>query len=128
MELLDRAAALAAFPVIAALAPSAVVALAARARPIAIAPGDAVAVPPESVLVIARGEVALAGGGRAGPGDALGLTAAVAGVAATERGDAVGEVIALAVLRDELLDLVAEDPRAVRALTARLAAQVRGAA
>ena len=127
MELLDRAAALSAHPVIGSLAPAAIVALAARARAVAVPQGAAVAVPSESVLVIAAGEVALDGGGRAGAGDALGLVEAVAGVPATERGTASTEVVAVAVLRDELLDFVAEDPRAARTLAARLAAQVRGA-
>jgi hypothetical protein len=127
VELLDRAVALSACPVIAALAPGAIVALAARARPIAIADGGPVVVPAESVLVIAAGTVALAGGGVAAAGDELGLAAAVVGVAAPDRGTAQGEVVALAVLRDELLDLVAEDVGAVRALTARLAAAVRAA-
>jgi hypothetical protein len=125
MQLLDRAVALSACPVIAALAPGAIVALAARAQPLVFADGDGVAVPAESVLVIAAGEVVV-GAATRGAGDELGLAAAVAGGgAAPERGTARGEVTALAVLRDELLDLVAEDAHAVRALVARLAAAVR---
>jgi hypothetical protein len=125
VELLDRAAALSACAVIAALAPGAVVALAARAQPITFPAGAAVTVPAESVLVIAAGEVELADGRIARSGDELGLAAAVAGVAQVEHGTARGDVVGLAVLRDELLDLVAEDAHAVRALTAQLAAAVR---
>lgn len=128
MELLDRAVALSAYPVIAALAPGVVVALAARTQLIAIADGEPVTVPAESVLVIATGEVALDGGRVAVGGDELGLAAALAGITARDRGTARGEVVALAILRDELLDLVAEDAQAVRALTAQLAAAVRAIA
>jgi len=127
VELLDRASALSTCPVIAALAPGAIVALAARARPIEIDDGGAVEVPAESVLVIASGQVALAGGATVAAGDELGLAAALAGVPAPERGTAVGAVTVLAILRDELLDLVVEDTDAVRALLVRLAAAVRAA-
>jgi CRP-like cAMP-binding protein len=126
LDLLDRALALSRSPVIATLTPGAVVALAEHARAIEIADGAAVAVPAESVLVVARGDVALAGGAAAGAGTMLGLVAALAGGAA-ETGIARGEVVAIAALRDELLDLIAEHPPAVRALTAQLAARVRGA-
>ncbi|MBK9031433.1 MAG: hypothetical protein IPL61_08865 [Myxococcales bacterium] len=128
MDLLARARALAATRVLAEVSPPALVALAARVRVHALAPGAAASTRrdgSDAVLVVARGEVRLGDAVR-GAGSLLGLDGALTG--ADPLGlVGVSDAVLLEIAVDDFLDVLAEHAVATTALAQLLAARVRGA-
>ena len=141
MDLLERARALAACPLFAALAPAVVIRLAERARPAELLPGerrtteDAVWIVADGALaVIARGEgAALASatsvkrlGASAGAGRAIGLVRVIA--PGTPAVDAIAErpTTVLSIALDDLRDVLEEDPAALAAIAGALAQALLG--
>jgi len=136
MDLLERARALAACPLFAALAPAVVIRLAERAQPGELAPGerrttdDAVWIVAEGSLAIAaRGSAALdasvssmrRAGGVATAGHAIGLVRVVAPGTPVVDAVAVGPATVLSIELDDMRDVLEEDPAALAALAGALA-------
>jgi len=136
MDLLERARALAACPLFAALAPAVVIRLAERAQPGELAPGerrttdDAVWIVAEgSLAIVARDAAALQlsvssmkrKGAVATAGHAVGLVRVVA--PGTPVVDAIAErpTTVLSIELDDMRDVLEEDPGALAALAEALA-------
>lgn len=141
MDLLERARALAACPLFAALAPAVVIRLAERARPSALEAGERRStedtvwiVADGSLAVVARGQAAIDSsgswasvssirrrGGTARPGNVVGLVRVVAPDTPVVEAiaDRPSTVLALAI--DDIRDVLEEDPAALAALAAALA-------
>lgn len=136
MDLLERARALAACPLLADLAPAVVIRLAERAKPTPLEPGERRStddtvwfVADGRLAVVARGEAPIDAsassmkrrGNVATPGHVVGLIRVIA--PATPAVDAIADrptmVLALAV--DDMRDVLEEDPAALEALAGALA-------
>lgn len=143
MDLLERARALAACPLFAALAPAVVIRLAERAQPSELVPGerrttdDAVWIVAEGSLVIAaRGEAARDAsatsmkrrGAVATAGRAIGLVRVVAPGTPVVDAIAMRPTTVLSIGLDDMRDVLEEDPAALAALAAALARALLGGA
>jgi CRP-like cAMP-binding protein len=129
VNLLARARALAASPVLADVPPPALVALAVRVRAIEVAAGQRAATRRDGsdvVLVVATGAVR-AGDRALGPGSLIGAEAALTGrPPETVVADTATTLVEFAV--DDFFDLLAEHAVATAALARVLVAQVRSQA
>ncbi|HWU88260.1 MAG TPA: cyclic nucleotide-binding domain-containing protein [Kofleriaceae bacterium] len=136
MDLLERARALAACPLLADLAPAAVIRLAERARPSTLEPGerrttdDAVWVVAEgSLAIVAQGSAALDAsvstmkrrGSIAGAGHVVGLVRVVAPGTPVVNAVADRAATVLSIGVDDMRDVLEEDPAALAAIAAALA-------
>jgi CRP-like cAMP-binding protein len=143
MDLLERARALAACPLFAALAPAVVIRLAERAQPSELAPGerrttdDAVwIVAAGSLVIAARGAAALDAsvssmqrqGGIATAGHAIGLVRVVAPGTPVVDAVAIRPTTVLSIEHDDMRDVLEEDPAALAALAGALARALLGGA
>ena len=143
MDLLERARALAACPLFAALAPAVVIRLAERARPSELAPGerrttdDTVGIVAEgSLAIVARGSAEMDAtassmkrkGGVATAGNAVGLVRVIAPGTPVVDAVAIRPTTVLSIDHDDMRDMLEEDPAALAALAEALARALVGAA
>ena len=128
MDVLARARALAAADVLGAIAAPALVVLAERARPRALADGATALTVRDGdrvALVVAAGEVD-DGRRRHGPGAVLGLVGVLAAGAPAVTVTARAASVVLELDGDDVVDVLAEHPAAARALAASLVVALRG--
>jgi CRP-like cAMP-binding protein len=126
MDLLERAAALAACPLLGELAPAVLIRLAERARASELAAGER-RTTEDTVWIVARGRVR-AGDATAEAGQAIGVIRVVRPQAAVVELIAEEACAVVALAADDVRDVLEEDPTASAALADRLAALLLGAA
>jgi len=141
MDLLERARALAACPLFAALAPAVVIRLAERAQPSELAPGER-RTTDDTVWIVAAGSLAIAArgaaafdasasamkrqGGIATAGHAIGLVRVVAPGTPVVDAIAMRPTTVLSIEHDDMRDVLEEDPAALAALADALARALLG--
>jgi CRP-like cAMP-binding protein len=141
MDLLERARALAACPLFAALAPAVVIRLAERAQPSELAPGER-RTTDDTVWIVAAGSLAVAArgaaaldasvssmqrqGGIATAGHAIGLVRVIAPGTPVVDAVAIRPTTVLSIEHDDMRDVLEEDPAALAALADALARTLLG--